>query len=202
MERKKEHFIGLDLAQRVDFSAYAIVTATTHIADTPDPVYYQRAKTELLRVRDAAQCPPGLAYTKIPSVVYQLRCALGWDLPVTLAVDATGPGLPVVEMIKASHPQVEIQSYIITPGGAGLNMRKGDHTIGRQTLLSNLRVALEARVLRFPGNLRCRHQLLERILEASIDAPGREHDDLVFALALGVISATTRNPSLLKTPIK
>ena len=202
MERKKEYFIVLDLAQRVDFSAFAVLTAVTHIADTPDPVYYQRAKTELLRMRDAGQCPHGLAYARIPSVVHQLRSALDWDRKVTLAVDASGPGLPVVEMIKASRPQAEIQPYVIVPGGAGLSHRRGLYTIGRQTLLSNLRVALETRVLRFPGNLHCRRQIFDQLLETSIDAPATAgHDDLVFALALALISATTRNPALLKAPL-
>lgn len=202
MERKKEHFIGLDLAQQVDFSAYAVLTAMTHYADTRDPVYQNYPKTELLRLRDADLCPLGLEYSKIPSVVYQIRRALGWDLNVTLAVDASGPGLPVVEMIKASGPQVEVQSYTIVPGGAGLNMRKGDHTIGRQTLLSNLRVALETRALRFPGNLSRRQQLVDQILDASIDGTtANTHDDLVFALALAVVAASTRNPSLLKAKL-
>ena len=198
MERKKEYFIGLDLAQQIDFSAYAVLTAVTHIADNRDPVYLNYPKTELLRLRDADLCPPGLEYSKIPSVVYQIRRALGWELNVTLAVDASGPGKPVVDMIKASHPQVEIQPYVIVPGGAGLNQRKGVYTIGRQTLLSNLRVALETRLLRFPGDLHCRQLLIGQILGTSIDGPSTSHDDLVFALALGVVSASTRNPSLLK----
>ena len=201
MEHKKEHFIGLDLGQRVDFSAFAVLTAVTHIADTRDPYYCHHKRTELLRLRDAAQCPAGLEYKKIPSVVYQIRRALGWDLNVTLAVDASGPGLPVVEMIKASSPQAEVQAYIIVPGGAGLSMRKGIHTIGRQTLLSSLRIALETGVIRFPGNLHCRQQLIDQILATSIEGPSTSHDDMVFALALAVVAASTRNPSLLKTSI-
>jgi hypothetical protein len=201
MEHNKEYFIGLDLAQRIDFSAFAVLTAVTHTADTRDPVTYQRAKTELLRLRDADLCPHGLEYAKIPSVVNQIRRALGWDLNITLAVDASGPGMPVVDMIKASRPQVDIQPYVIVPGGAGLNHRKGIYTIGRQTLLSNLRVALEARLVRFPGDLHCRQLLINQILETSIDGPGASHDDLVFALALAVVAATTRNPSLLKVPL-
>lgn len=162
MERKKEHFIGLDLAQQVDFSAYAVLTAVTHYADNRDPVYQNFPKTELLRLRDADLCPLGLEYSKIPSVVYQIRRALGWDLNVTLAVDASGPGKPVVDMIKASHPQVEIR---------------------RQTLLSNLRVALKTRLLRFPGDPHCRQLPIDQILDASIDGPSTSHDDLGFALA-------------------
>ena len=201
MERKKEYFIGLDLAQQIDFSAFAVLTAVTHYGDIPDPVYRNLPKTELLRLRDAAQCPAHLAYAKIPSVVYQIRCALGWDLPITLAVDASGPGRPVVDMIKASSPQVEIQPYVIVPGGAGLNNRKDGYTIGRQTLLSSLRVALETRLLQLPGNLHCRQQLIDQLMGTSIDGPSHTHDDLVFALALAVVSASTRNPSLLKTPL-
>ena len=174
--RIKEYFIGLDLGQRRDYSAIAVVAAAS----------------EILRLEFLDQCPLGLKYSNMPRLIEQLRSQLGHKTKTTLAVDATGPGLPVVDSIEAARRPMEIQPYIITGGAAGIHESKGVFSIGRETLLSTLRIAIETKRIRFPKDLRWRMQLNEQLLEASLDtSQAKAHDDLVFAIALAVVSATT-----------
>ena len=197
--RIKEYFIGLDLGQRRDYSAIALVSALTVVTGPKDPYYCHIPTADILRLEFLEQCPRGLKYSKMPRIIAQLRSVLGHDAKTTLAADATGPGLPVVETIKNARLPMEVQPYIITSGGAGIHQSKGVFSIGRETLLSSLRIAIETKRIRFPKDLRYRMHLNQQLLEASLDASqAKSHDDLVFAIALAVVSATTRNPSLLK----
>lgn len=169
------HFIGLDLGQSRDYSALAVVSASK--------------STRRLRLEFLEQCPLGLSYAALPPAIHQIIDVLGHNRHATLAIDATGPGRPVVDMIRRSGLQVEIQPFVIGAGNAGCHFRNGIYSIGRETLLSALRAAIETRRLVFPANLPCKPLLIDQLL-------GNGHDDLVFAIALAVVSATMRNQAL------
>ena len=83
-------------------------------------------------------------------------------------------------------------------GPDGKTMKNGYYTIGRNTLLSFLRIGLESRILRFAAALKLRPELTAELTSLAV-SPHRTaaHDDLAFAIALAIWAARTRNPSLL-----
>jgi hypothetical protein len=190
-------YLGLDLGQRRDYTALAVVrTATVYLGQ--EKVAYNFVKRDELRVIHLARFELGYPYTDLPAALRGVIRQLDLSEPATLAVDATGPGLPVVEVIRRSGLYANVLSAMITGGSSsGTKSNNGVYSIARKELLSDLRVAIESRKLktvpRLPLNDELRAEL--RTLEAESAAHSRVHDDLVFAVALALWAAKVRAPA-------
>jgi hypothetical protein len=209
-----EYFGGLDLGQKRDYSALAVLDKSTLYTDERDPVTYAFRTEVRYALRHLERIPLGTDYVDVVQRV--CRVAARREIrPFRLAVDATGVGAAVVDLLRrgggassgagsgagpgAASPfggdataMVSLRSLapVVITGGVGGRMRyqKGSYYVPRKDLLDLPVVMLERGELLFASNLRQRH-----ILEAELLAIGTrptasgnpaEHDDLVFALAL------------------
>ena len=116
---------------------------------------------------------------------------------VTLAVDATGVGAPVIDMFRAAYLPVYLQPIQIT-GGSEVS-RDGDVArVPKRDLVSSSQVALQTGRLKIAPELPDAQTLVRELqnfqvkisLETAHDSYGawREgtHDDLVLAVALAL----------------
>ena len=174
------YYLGLDLGQRRDPSAIAVV---------------ERGRDQRLLVRHLERIPLGTSY---PRVVARVKSIVSLDElrgRCSVAADATGVGAPVMDMPRDARLGCEIASVTITSGekesqpGQTWNVPKRDLIAGLQVLLERdqLRIAEKLRdsgpLMRELMNVRTRRKENGRE-RLGADGYG-EHDDLVIALALG-----------------
>lgn len=119
--------------------------------------------------------------------------------PVTLALDVSGPGAPILELLRSARTRALIEPVLITSGQQPGMAKDSTHLVPRDHLLSTLRILLERGVLSLPARLASRDLLIEEL--AAIGQPARNrHDDLAIALALAVYSALHHTPGLRREP--
>jgi hypothetical protein len=170
------YFMGLDLGQKRDYSAVAVVERIGRI----------------LTVRYAERLPLGTSY---PRVVERVR-AIVQSGPLrgdcALAVDATGVGAPVVDMLRAARLGCDLSAVVITGGD-----RASGNSVPKRDLMGELLVLLEQGQLKI-GNLREGSRLVKELMDVR-ESGGRlgadgsgEHDDLAIALALACWRAKRR----------
>lgn len=178
-------YVGLDLGQKRDHTAVAVV----------ERIMMQRAyaqpKFERLVVRFVERMPLGMPYPQIVARVADIVWSIG---ECSLAVDATGVGAPVVDMLRAAKLGCRITPITITGGE-----RASGNSVPKQDLMAEVLVLLEDGKLTI-GDLKEGPQLLRELgdVRTSVNGNGRvrlgaegggEHDDLAIALALACWSA-------------
>ncbi|MBM3788570.1 MAG: hypothetical protein FJW30_29905, partial [Acidobacteria bacterium] len=157
-QRIDHHYIGLDLGQRRDHTAIAALAAT-----------FDSQNGEHIRLLHLHRFPLGMAYTEVGGAVRRLTTCLPGNAPRTLAVDATGPGLPVVNMLREAQLPVRLLPAAITRSGNGDHPVKGVYSVARRGLLSRVRLAMETGKLRFPANYPLRAQFTDELRNVDID---------------------------------
>jgi len=209
-ENRLRYIIGLDLGQASDYSAMSFVEMHTAGESKPtfDVTYLHR-------------WPLGTPYPKIVEGVGKLlsedrfmRRMYGGRYtedhkvlrhPVTLAVDATGVGRPVVDMFRDAHLPGSLQSITIT-GGHEATSASGGYNVPKRLLVSTLQVALQTKRLKIAAalpeaaTLKTELQNFQlTITESANDTyEGRKgtHDDLVLAVALSLWSGQHGNTTV------
>ncbi len=205
-------FLGLDLGQRHDPAAIAILQRTVeptghfnHVTwDHDRELHYRLCHTERLAL--------GTPYIEIVSRIRHLLDRLSAPLPGihsyagtpplrTLVVDASGVGRPVVELIRKfglggapsqlNARRVSIVPVTITASGEPHCDATGDEWVSRRDLITNLRILLEKRLLKISARIHDRQALLKEFVQLQ-DRSGSHHDDLVMATALACWRATRR----------
>jgi len=199
-------YIGLDLGQRRDHSALAVVGLSwTHLGRCP-VTFAQRFRPGL-SILALERFPLGTSYDDLHNIIVGTLTHQHPGVPDReLIVDAGGPGPPVVDRLRQTlrTSGVSIRPVIIT-GGKGMNTISGGYTgIPRSSLISNLLLCIGA------GVLICEKELAnwERFEEELTDLRGdtthpsgaTSHDDLVMAVALSVSAAVRDTPKLLPAP--
>jgi hypothetical protein len=166
---------GLDLARRSDHSALVRLKA-----DGPRLVV-----THALRL-------PQIDYA---AQIEALAPAVG-DL-ARLAVDATGVGDPVVEMLRAALPSVALVPVVIGGGEAARRLPDGRWHVPKAILVERLREAMGLGLLTVNPAAPGRDDLRSELASFTATQRGRRmameaavgHDDLVMALALATFAA-------------
>jgi hypothetical protein len=185
-------YVGLDLGQRRDHSAVAVVEKLERWRP------YGPAEFEAFVVRYLERMPLGMTYPQVVARVCSLVGAREMHRQCELVVDATGVGAPVVEMLRAEGPACDISSVTITGGekeSGGPGYGGGHYNVPKRDLIASVQLALEKGELRISGLLRYADTLVEELVDVRKTARenGRdrvgaeragEHDDLVIALAL------------------
>jgi hypothetical protein len=185
-------YVGLDLGQRRDHSAVALVEKLERVRPWGPPDF------EAFLVRHLERMPLGTTYPQVVERVCAMVGMVGRSGPCELVVDATGVGAPVVDMLRREGPACDISSVTITggekesvvPGRGG-----GHYNVPKRDLIASVQLALEKGELRISGLLRYADTLVEELVdvrktarEGGRDRVGAErageHDDLVIALAL------------------
>jgi hypothetical protein len=184
------YFCGLDLGQVQDYTALAVLERTL----APDPA---KEDTEAAHyaVRHLERFPLGTAYTTICEHLKKL-----FSKPplqhCTLAVDQTGVGRPVVDMIRRARLQARLFPISITAGHAVNRGEGGARMVPKKHLVGVLQVLLQARRLKISSALREAATLTKELqtfkVKVSLDTGNesfeawreRDHDDLVLAVAI------------------
>jgi hypothetical protein len=181
-------YLGLDLGQRHDPTAIAVVERM-ELARV-----YQHSKFLSLRLRHVERVPLGTPY---PAVVERIRRLVHSSQLVNncaLAVDATGVGAPVVDMLRAARLGCDIAPVNITSGDQ--QRRSGSqYYLPKRDLLAAVQVVLDRGELKLARGLKELGTLIRELTDVRsvLQSSGRtrlgadgcgEHDDLVIALAL------------------
>ena len=185
-------YLGLDLGQKRDHSAVVVVERIDHRRA------FQGTAFEKLLVRYVERMPLGMPYPRIVERVKEIvRCG-ELDGNCALAVDATGVGAPVVDMLRAARLGCDLTPVVITGGERGVSR----WSVPKRDLMAEVQVMLENGQLRV-GRLKETGRLVRELVDMkrSVNATGRvrmgadgygEHDDLVIALALACWRAKRR----------
>jgi hypothetical protein len=192
--------VGLDLGQVQDYTAAAVVQVqdrpTGHLIRMPDGAVVEDTRRYCL-VRDLWRADIGTPYATVAKAVAGKLGEDRWT-KAKLIVDATGVGLPVVEMLLGSGVQRHQMEPVLITGGATAQPKideRGIWHVAKRELASVLHCLLQERRLVVAKGLK-EAKTLERELSAfsvKISQKGNDtyeaakesdHDDLVMALAL------------------
>jgi hypothetical protein len=187
-------FIGLDVGQRRDPSAIAVIARTETTYNDRDPVTYAFRKEVTTSLAYLERIPLGTEYHDVVArvrSVAQMPDLLG---RCSIAIDATGPGMPVVELARAARIGCDIAPVVIT-GGERETYNNGVYGVPKRDLITRLQLMLECGELRVSAELREASVLVEELrnMRVKVSLGGHEtfehwrsgqHDDLVLAVAL------------------
>ena len=168
--------VGIDLGQSFDYTAFAVLEE-------------RRLRQYDLRHVERHRDVP------YPAIVERTRELVSkLEGHVSLAVDATGVGRPVVDMLEDANLGADL--YALTLTGGDNVRREGRHVwVPKRDVVSSVACLLQTARLRIPRNLPGA-EVLERELvrfRAKISISGHDtyeawreadHDDLVLAVAL------------------
>ena len=169
-------FVGVDLGQTADYTAITILEEKER--GCYDVRYLERLRN-----------------TPYPSIVKRLD-HLVRRLPErpSMAVDATGVGRPVIDMIQDAHIPADL--YPITLTGGDSVVRAGmERRVPKRDIASTIAVLLQTGSLRVARGLKESETLMRELLNfrVKISLSGHdsyeawresEHDDLVLAVGL------------------
>src|SRR5437867_2440870 len=140
------YFVGLDLGQRRDHSALAVVERAEHLFDQRDWVTYEWRRGRRFRVRFLQRVRLGTPYPDVVDRVRELLRRPALPGRCTLVMDATGVGQPVLDMLRKANLGCSIAPVIIT-GGERESHAGGLWHVPKRDLITGLQVMLEKREL-------------------------------------------------------
>ncbi len=163
------YYLGLDLGQKRDYSAVAVVERIDRLQAF--------SGRDFLVVRYAERLPLGTSYPRVVERVRTIVQSRELAGNCALAVDATGVGAPVVDMLRAARLGCDLSAVTITGGG-----RASGSSVPKRDLMGEVLVLLEQGRLKI-GNLREGSRLVRELMDVR-EAGGRvgadgygEHDD-------------------------
>jgi hypothetical protein len=186
-------YVGLDLGQKRDHAAIAVIE--------------KEPGAEVLKVRHLERIALGTSY---PRVVQRVQTLVTDDKlagQCALAVDGTGVGAPVVDLLREARLGCELAAVTISSGERE-SFVGGMHSVPKRDLISNVQVLLEQGELKIARDLRDGAALMRELLDVKMTLGGNghvrlgadgsgEHDDLVIALALACwMSKRTMRPEV------
>jgi hypothetical protein len=179
------YYIGVDIGKSVDHTAIAILERLDRRLGL---CYVERL-------------PLGTSY---PDVVEHVRWIATHEKVrgrCAMAVDATGVGAPVVDMLRAGQMGCEIASVVISGGEKTTSGSGNKWNVPKCDLMAGVQVLLQRGELRIAPTLKEADALVRELTDVRM-TPGNsggvrmgadgfgEHDDLVIALALACWRAT------------
>jgi hypothetical protein len=181
-------FVGLDLGQKQDFSAVAVVEREER------RLAFLAPALQSMRVRHLERLPLGTPYVNVVSRVSEIMRHPALIPRSSLVVDATGVGAPVVEMLRAARPPCRVTAVTITAGEKAHGRGEEWH-VPKKDLMAGLQVLLEDGRLKIHRKLSESATLVRELTDirlnpksgghAAMGADGYgEHDDLALAVAL------------------
>ncbi len=144
------------------------------------------------RAEELRRLPLGTMYTTVVEEVARVVRRPEMEGRCTVVADATGVGMPVMEMLRRSRMRAGLTPVILTGTSGPAHCTDGVWHVGRRELLTGLREMLEGRRVRIPET-EVGKSLLEELANVELEVGrrvrlgaerGSVHDDLAFALAL------------------
>lgn len=179
------YFVGLDLGQARDFTALTILSREAIRPGAGFPVYSLRY---LHRFELGTPYPQIVA--AVAAILTRPPLSTSW---VALAVDKTGVGFAVCDMLRTRFPSM----YGITiTGGREVGIEAGGFSVPKVDLVSTMQVLLQNRRLKISPNLANAEILAQELqtFRAKINVNTghesfeswreKDHDDLVLAVAM------------------
>lgn len=183
--------MGVDLGQVNDYTAMCLLE---HV-EFEDKTTADERKHEW-HLRGAKRLPLGTSYQDIARHIKDRKHELEDDLGgrVTLIVDATGVGRPVIDLLRDEG----LQPIAVTvTGGLRIVADNGEYHVPKRDLVSSAKVMLGKEELKIAEGMPYADVLVHELEVFNVkintatghdtyEAPWREgeHDDLVFALSL------------------
>jgi hypothetical protein len=201
----KKYFVGVDLGQSVDYTAIAVVERAEE-KGAWDPVAYAWRRKVSMGLRYLERIPLGTPYPDVVARVREVVKTAELEGNCQLAVDATGVGRPVVDMMRAAGLGRVLWPVTIT-GGDTESQSNGFHRVPQRDLIVGVQTILQLGLLQIAAGLEHGPVLVEEMagMRVRITERGREqygssregtHDDLVFAVALAMWCVRKRHPNL------
>ena len=181
-------YIGLDLGQRRDHSAIAVLERLERLRPYGPSVF------DRLLVRYLERVPLGTPYTAVVARIREIVQHPELRGQCAVVVDGTGVGAPVVDGLRAARLGCELCAVTIT-GGDREHGHAGVWSVPKRDLIAGIQVLLERGELRIAKALLEAGSLVRELLDMRITMAGNgrvrlgadgfgEHDDLVIAVAL------------------
>jgi hypothetical protein len=183
----KEHFVmGVDLGQTHDYTALVIL---------------ERAESEF-HARHIERLSLGMGY---PAQVERVAALVGSPQlarEVLIAVDGTGVGRAVVDLLRDALRPLQTPLTAITITGGATASRTGSRwTVPKRDLVAAAQVAIQTKRLKIAAALPSAQVLADELTayRVTLSEDGRDsygngreapHDDLVLALAIATYAAT------------
>jgi hypothetical protein len=181
-------YVGIDFGRNFDRTAVAVLDV---VSQDLDEVTGKRPPARLW-VNYLHRLPPRLPYPAQVSWIANFMDAQELR-GASLAVDATGVGVAVVDLLRLEIRQ-GFHELSITGGNAATS-EGTRHSVPKRDLVSRLSVAMQSRRLQVRADLPLATELLGELerFEVTINESGRDsygagtgHDDLVLALSYAV----------------
>ncbi len=200
-------FVALDLGKVRDPSAVAIVERVEMVGRWDGVAFAHRKEVEL-RLRYLERMELGLSY---PEVIRRVKPMLESDElrgRCCLLVDSTGGGIPVVDFLREAGLG-DVMTPVMITCGQSERWDKGVAYMPKRDLIVGLELLLEDEALVITKELKWVEALRKEMadMQVKVTAAGNEqyaawrvgeHDDLVFAVALGCWGARKAFPGRLK----
>ena len=198
------YFVGVDFGQSRDFTAIAVLERA-ETTGAWDAVMYAWKKVVSLQVRYLERIERGTPYTEVVERVVQVTQWHELAGRCRLAVDGTGVGRAVVDLLRRAGPGCVVMPVNIT-SGLKETQEGGYYGVPKRDLILGLQVLLQRKVLRIAAGLEYGADLLKEMtaMQVKITLSGHEqcavwregtHDDLVFAVALACWNAQNAYPN-------
>lgn len=190
----RHFYIGLDLGKLADYSAVAVVERILS-KDGLDRVSFRPVFRHRHVLRHLERIRLGTAYPRVVARVGEIIEQLALHGCVTLAVDATGLGEPVVDSLKLAGLNAALMPIVLT-GADHTTKPNSTWHVPKKDLLIGLQGMVARRDLELARDLECRDDLIEEMVNMgrSLKAPRGLHDDLVIAVALAAWPVRSRRP--------
>lgn len=208
-QREIEVCIGVDLGKRHDPSAVCV----TEVGERPsgkwrvtgvegDVTHRQPELESLFTVRQLERRPLGESYPEQAKRIAEIAGTLAADrrFRVVVAVDQTGVGLPIVDLVRAELKDTRAHLCGVTLTASGRmtgSLLRREVSVGKEWLVSRLQALLGTGRIELPDNEETRglgQELrdfeIRRTKAANLISGAfrsGSHDDRVIALALSVL---------------
>ena len=195
--------MGVDLGRVRDFTAIAVVERSVWPGEF-SAAYWAHRKVVKLALRHLERIPLGTAYPEVASRVAEITQSNALAGPIRLAVDNTGVGVAVTDLLRAARPKGTMMPVTIT-GGSAESSTKDGYCVPKRDLIVGLQVMLQSGGLQIAAGLADAGNLVKELMgiQVKVTPSGNEqygawregtHDDLVFAVALACWAAKKAHP--------
>ncbi len=191
------YYLGLDLGQRKDYTAIAVVEREEPVLFRFDYVRWLRQEEKLapkFAVRYLERVALGTSYVSIVGRVRDMVRTPELRARCTVVVDGTGVGGAVVDLLRESDMDCELVAVQITGGGKARSER-GVWNVPKRDLIGVVQVLFEQRRLMFAEGMPRVKTVVDELMamRVRVTNDGNEqygawregaHDDLALAMAL------------------
>jgi len=198
-------FLGLDLGQRQDHSALALLDLQWDYVGRCAATY-EWVFEPSLTLRGLHRFPLNTSYIDVQEMLIDFlgdidhRFELAVPPRRELIIDAGGPGGPMVDWLRRSLPRgVELKPVIITSGHSEGRHPDGFYTIPRRTLITELILMVNYRTITIPPGLDHWEDFVAEMVQLRGESGhpvAGGHDDLVMSVSLGANAVCKVVPEL------